>query len=122
MVERRVLALPQLGRFVRMGRTLLLVQAVFGVLIVLFSVSRHLWLSRLLLFCAASIFRPASSIFRPMSSSLPIGESLPKVAAPEPPPDMAPIMPAPPVRATMPPDMREMTTPIAMAQMTTTAV
>jgi MFS family permease len=44
------LVVAWLGRFQHMGRTLLIVQIVFGVVIVLFSVSRVLWLSRLLLF------------------------------------------------------------------------
>ncbi len=44
------LVVAWLGRFPHMGRTLLLVLAAFGVLIVLFSVSRTLWVSRALLF------------------------------------------------------------------------
>jgi MFS family permease len=39
-----------LGRFRRMGLALLLVQAVFGALVVAFSLSRMTWLSDLLLF------------------------------------------------------------------------
>ena len=41
-----------LGRFKHMGLTLLVVQAVFGVLIVGFALSRALWLSELILFFA----------------------------------------------------------------------
>jgi MFS family permease len=41
-----------LGRFRHMGRTLLIVQVVFGLLVAAFAMSRMLWLSELLLFCA----------------------------------------------------------------------
>lgn len=44
------LVVAWLGRFPHMGRTLLLALATFGVLIVLFSLSRTLWISRALLF------------------------------------------------------------------------
>ena len=44
------LAIAWLGKFKRMGLTALLVQAVYGVLILAFSMSRLLWLSDLLLF------------------------------------------------------------------------
>jgi len=47
------LVVAWLGRFPSMGRTLLLVQIVFGVLIILFSLSRVLWLSHVLLFLEA---------------------------------------------------------------------
>jgi predicted MFS family arabinose efflux permease len=39
-----------LGRFQHMGRTVLIVQMAFGILIVAFAFSRVLWLSNLLLF------------------------------------------------------------------------
>lgn len=41
-----------MGRFRHMGRTLLIVQVVFGLLVAAFAMSRTLWLSELLLFCA----------------------------------------------------------------------
>jgi MFS family permease len=41
-----------LGRFRHMGLTLLLVQVVFGLLVAAFAISRTLWLSELILFCA----------------------------------------------------------------------
>ena len=41
-----------MGRFKHMGRTLLIVQVVFGLLVAAFAMSRTLWLSQLLLFCA----------------------------------------------------------------------
>ena len=41
-----------LGRFSRMGLTLLIVQGIFGLLIVAFALSRELWLSQLILFGA----------------------------------------------------------------------
>jgi len=39
-----------LGKFKKMGRTALLVQAVYGALIIAFAISRVMWLSELLLF------------------------------------------------------------------------
>lgn len=48
------LVVAWLGRFRHMGITLLLVQAVFGGLIVAFSLSRVFWLSNLLLFCTGA--------------------------------------------------------------------
>ena len=48
------LVVAWLGRFKHMGLTLLLVQFVFGVLIAGFAVSRHMWLSCLLLFLAGA--------------------------------------------------------------------
>src|SRR5262245_58240077 len=44
------LVVAWLGKFKRMGLTALLVQAIYGVLIIAFSMSRTLWLSDLLLF------------------------------------------------------------------------
>jgi MFS family permease len=41
-----------LGRFRHMGLTLLLVQVAFGLLVTAFALSRTLWLSELILFCA----------------------------------------------------------------------
>src|SRR5687768_2320889 len=41
-----------MGRFKHMGRTLLIVQVVFGLIVAAFAMSRTLWLSELLLFCA----------------------------------------------------------------------
>jgi MFS family permease len=46
------LVVAWLGRFKRMGLTLLLVQAVFGGLIAIFAISRVLWVSSMLLFLA----------------------------------------------------------------------
>ncbi|MBI3491665.1 MAG: MFS transporter [Acidobacteria bacterium] len=43
-----------LGKFRKMGRTALLVQAVYGALIIAFAVSRTLWVSDLLLFCTGA--------------------------------------------------------------------
>jgi MFS family permease len=43
-----------LGKFPKMGWTALLVQAVYGVLIIAFAVSRMLWLSEILLFCTGA--------------------------------------------------------------------
>jgi MFS family permease len=48
------LVVAWLGRFQHMGRVLLVVQIAFGVLIVLFSLSRVLWVSRALLFVAGA--------------------------------------------------------------------
>ncbi len=41
-----------MGRFTHMGRTLLIVQVVFGLIVAAFAMSRTLWLSEVLLFCA----------------------------------------------------------------------
>ena len=41
-----------MGRFKHMGRTLLIVQVLFGLIVAAFAMSRTLWLSQLLLFCA----------------------------------------------------------------------
>ena len=41
-----------MGRFKHMGRTLLMVQVVFGLIVAAFAMSRTLWLSEVLLFCA----------------------------------------------------------------------
>ena len=43
-----------LGKFRKMGRTALLVQAVYGALIIGFAVSRVMWLSDILLFCTGA--------------------------------------------------------------------
>jgi MFS family permease len=48
------LVVAWLGRFVHMGRVLLIVLAVFGALIVAFSLSRTLWVSYVLLFVAGA--------------------------------------------------------------------
>jgi MFS family permease len=48
------LVVAWLGKFRHMGRTLLIVQVVFGVLIILFAWSRTLWVSYLLLFVAGA--------------------------------------------------------------------
>ena len=40
------------GRFRHMGRTLLIVQVLFGLIVAAFALSRTLWVSELLLFCA----------------------------------------------------------------------
>ena len=42
-----------LGRFKHMGRTLLMVQAFYGLLIAGFALSRTLWVNELILFCAS---------------------------------------------------------------------
>jgi predicted MFS family arabinose efflux permease len=44
------LVIAWLGKFPRMGLTALIVQAVYGAIIVAFGMSRHVWLSELLLF------------------------------------------------------------------------
>lgn len=41
-----------MGRFNHMGRTLLIVQVIFGLIVAAFAMSRTLWLSEVLLFCA----------------------------------------------------------------------
>ena len=41
-----------MGRFKHMGRTLLIVQVVFGLIVVTFAMSRTLWISEVLLFCS----------------------------------------------------------------------
>lgn len=46
------LVVAWMGRFRHMGRTLLIVQVVFGLIVAAFAMSRMLWLSELLLFCA----------------------------------------------------------------------
>jgi MFS family permease len=43
-----------LGKFPKMGWTALIVQAIYGLLIIAFAVSRTLWLSDLLLFCTGA--------------------------------------------------------------------
>ena len=48
------LVVAWLGRFKHMGRTLLVVQAIFGALITTFAMSRVWWWSCLLLFCAGA--------------------------------------------------------------------
>jgi MFS family permease len=48
------LVVAWLGRFERMGRVLLIVQIVFGALIVAFSASRVLWVSHVLLFASGA--------------------------------------------------------------------
>ena len=55
-----------LGRFRHMGLTLLIVQLIYGVLVAGFAMSRTLWLSELLLFCAAL----AAMIVTAMTTSL----------------------------------------------------
>ena len=47
------LVVAWLGKFQHMGRTLLLVQVVFGVLIALFAHARMFWVNAVLLFAAA---------------------------------------------------------------------
>ena len=60
------LVIAWLGRFKHMGRTLLVVQLIFGVLIAAFAVSRILWLSNLLLFFSGAallmVFSMTSSL------------------------------------------------------------
>ena len=55
-----------LGRFKHMGLTLLLVQVGFGLLVAAFAVSRTLWLSELILFCAGA----SAMIVTAMTTSL----------------------------------------------------
>jgi MFS family permease len=55
-----------LGRFRHIGLTLLLVQVVFGLLVAAFAISRTLWLSELILFCAGV----AAMIVTAMTTSL----------------------------------------------------
>jgi MFS family permease len=55
-----------LGRFKHMGLTLLLVQVAFGLLVAGFAMSRTLWLSELILFCAGV----AAMIVTAMTTSL----------------------------------------------------
>jgi hypothetical protein len=43
-----------LGRFAHMGRTLLIVQIAFGLLVAGFAMSRTLWLSEMILFFAGA--------------------------------------------------------------------
>ena len=60
------LVIAWLGRFKHMGRTLLVVQLIFGVLIAAFATSRILWLSNLLLFFSGAallmVFSMTSSL------------------------------------------------------------
>jgi MFS family permease len=48
------LVVAWLGKFRHMGRTLLILQVVFGIVVVLFSVSTRLWVNAALLFCAGA--------------------------------------------------------------------
>jgi len=48
------LTVAWLGKFPKMGWTALLVQAVYGLLIIAFSISRIVWLSEILLFCTGA--------------------------------------------------------------------
>jgi predicted MFS family arabinose efflux permease len=54
------------GRFPHMGRTVLLIQLVFGVIVVLFAMSRYFWLNAALLFaagvCMVMVFATLSSL------------------------------------------------------------
>ena len=54
------------GRFPHMGRTVLLIQVAFGVIIVLFAVTRYFWLNAALLFaagaCMVMVFATLSSL------------------------------------------------------------
>jgi MFS family permease len=60
------LVVAWLGKFRHMGRTLLILQVVFGVLIVLFAITRILWINELLLFltaaCMVMVFSTLSSL------------------------------------------------------------
>jgi predicted MFS family arabinose efflux permease len=60
------LVVAWLGRFPHMGRTLLLIQLVFGVLVVLFALTRVFWLNAVLLFatgaCMVMVFSMLSSL------------------------------------------------------------
>src|SRR5881628_1565153 len=48
------LVVAWLGKFRRMGLTALLMQAIYGVLILTFAISRVMWLSEILLFCTGT--------------------------------------------------------------------
>jgi MFS family permease len=54
------------GRFPHMGRTVLLIQAAFGVIVVLFAMTRYFWLNAALLFaagaCMVMVFATLSSL------------------------------------------------------------
>ena len=50
-----------LGKFPHMGRTTLIVQAIYGMLIVAFALSRSLWLSSILLFVTGAALMVAFS-------------------------------------------------------------
>ena len=54
------------GRFPHMGRTVLLIQIVFGVLMILFAMTRYFWLNAALLFgagaCMVMVFATLSSL------------------------------------------------------------
>ena len=60
------LVVAWLGKFRHMGRTLLILQIVFGMLIVLFSISRVFWINAVLLFgggaCMVMVFAMLSSL------------------------------------------------------------
>jgi MFS family permease len=60
------LVVAWLGRFPHMGRTLLLIQLVFGALVVLFALTRVFWLNAVLLFatgaCMVMVFSMLSSL------------------------------------------------------------
>ena len=60
------LVVAWLGKFHHMGRTLLILQIVFGMLIVLFSISRVFWINAVLLFgggaCMVMVFSMRSSL------------------------------------------------------------
>ena len=57
------LVVAGLGRFRHMGRTLLILQVVFGLLVVLFAITRIFWINALLLFgtgaCMVMVVRDA---------------------------------------------------------------
>ena len=48
------LVVAWLGKFERMGLTALTMQAIYGLLILTFSISRVMWLSEILLFCTGT--------------------------------------------------------------------
>jgi predicted MFS family arabinose efflux permease len=60
------LVVAWLGKFRHMGRTLLLIQVVFGVLLMLFAIARIFWINALLLFavgaCMVMVFSTLSSL------------------------------------------------------------
>jgi MFS family permease len=60
------LVVAWLGRFRHMGRTLLILQVVFGLLVVLFAITRIFWINALLLFgtgaCMVMVFAMLSSL------------------------------------------------------------
>src|SRR5262245_51411198 len=66
------------GRFPHMGRTVLLIQIVFGAIMVLFALTRYFWLNAALLFaagaCMVMVFATLSSLVQLRSEERRVGE------------------------------------------------